>query len=145
MIKVEQSPYIIKELVKVADSFDQLHPAELSNAALILKATSDLLIEYPEQSVFKLDSLDTATSGSLLVGTAAIRTFSPDTLLCKSTGKLLVGYDDLIRVVDTNLMAEQETIKGGGRLNYIRPTQNGAIATFDMSIFILNPEGLNLL
>jgi hypothetical protein len=141
MLQFESGQF--KEIVakKEGDSFRYLDFTKREEALLILSQTSDLLNEYSERSVWKLDLKTPSSESYVLVGSACYADIAPKAYHNVTTDTLCVGYDDLLRVVDTKHGKEVLTLQGGGYFNGLVANTEELVATFDTGLFVLNSNG----
>jgi len=126
---------------KIGDNFQALEPAKREGALFILPQTSDILCDYPERSVWSFELKTPSSQGYVLVGSAMYRDIAPVVYHNMSSHKLFVGYDDLMRVVDTKYNQEVLTLRGGGYFNKLVVTDKDVVATFDCGLFVLDSKG----
>ena len=126
---------------KIGDNFKALEPAKREGALFILPQTSDIRFDHPERSVWLFDLKTPSSLGYVLVGSAMYEDIAPKIYHSLSSHKLFVGYDDLLRVVDTKNNKEVLTLRGGGYFNKLVATDKEVVATFDAGLFVLDSQG----
>jgi hypothetical protein len=141
MMVIENSPFRAANFQKVADHFNDLDPSALSRALCKLDRSPTLMAAAAEVGVWKLDFMSPEKRGDILVGLAIYGDTAPKALYSDNTKKLLVGYDDIIRTIDMDTVTEAKLIQRQGTFQDLAATKDGAIATFETHVLVLDKNG----
>jgi hypothetical protein len=138
---IENSPFREANFQKVADRFDTLGPSTLSSALCKLYQSPSWSEGFSEVGVWKLDFMSPEKRGEIFVGLGIYGDIAPKALYSDNTKKLLVGYDDIIRVIDMDTVTEAKLIQRQGPFQDLTATKDGAIATFETHVLVLDKNG----
>jgi len=138
MLSLENGPFNKVSFNRIATNIADVRSNLGSDRTLLLEPDPDWGREDANIAVWQIGEDVLGVGKKILVGVAIHPDISPFAAICSSSGKLLVGYDEFLRIVDLNNFVEQELIQGRGHIVCVRPVKEGALVTFDGSISILD-------